>query len=245
MGTRTSSRIGRQNADARTDSLRDSQHPHTRPEYVIVTLIHGIDHLVYTAPDLAAACADIERQLGVRPSPGGQHLGRGTRNALVAIGPSCYLEIIGPDQDQPSPNGRRWFNVDSMDGPRLVGWAAAATDLSQLVADAAARGVRLGSVQSGSRKRADGVTLNWEVTDPTTVLADGIVPFFIDWKTSPHPAASATVGPTLVELRGIHPDPQRTHDILEALGVELPIEPGDQPTLVASFRTEHGVVQLS
>ncbi len=204
-------------------------------------MLQRIDHLVYAAPDLDAACAEIERRLGVAPSLGGQHVGRGTRNALVAIGPKSYLEIIAPDPEQPSPNGPRWFNVDSIEAPRLVAWAASATNLTQLVADAARRGVRLGSVTSGSRKRADGVPLAWEVTDPTTVLADGIVPFFIDWKTSPHPAASATVGPTLVELRGRHPDPQRVREILDALGIELPLESGDRAELVATFRSERGV----
>ncbi|HEY2164320.1 MAG TPA: VOC family protein [Gemmatimonadaceae bacterium] len=204
-------------------------------------MLQRIDHLVYAAPDLDAACAEIERRLGAAPSPGGQHIGRGTRNALVAIGPRSYLEIIAPDPDQPSPNGPRWFNIDSMETPRLVAWAAHATNLTQLVADATRRGVHLGSVASGSRKRADGVALTWDVTDPTTVLADGVIPFFIDWKTSPHPATSATVGPVLVELRARHPDPQRVRRLLEVLGVELPIEHGDRAELVANFRSEHGV----
>ncbi len=204
-------------------------------------MLQRVDHLVYAASDLDAACAEIQRRLGVAPSRGGQHVGRGTRNALVAIGPRCYLEIIAPDPEQPRPNGPRWFNVDSMESPRLVAWAASATNLPQLVADAARRGVHLGSVTSGSRKRADGVPLSWSVTDPTTVLADGVVPFFIDWKTSPHPAASATVGPALVELRARHPDPQRVRQILETLGVEIPIDHGDRAELVATFRSEHGV----
>jgi hypothetical protein len=85
----------------------------------------------------------------------------------------------------------------------------------------------------------DGVVLAWEVTEPTTVLADGIVPFFIDWKTSPHPATSATVGPSLVELRGRHPDPPRVREMLDVLGVELLIERGDRAELVATLRYEH------
>ena len=205
-------------------------------------MLQHVDHLVYAAPDLDAACAEIERRLGVAPSPGGQHIGRGTRNALVAIGPTSYLEIIAPDPEQPSPNGPRWFNVDSVDAPRLVAWAASATTLTQLAADAARRGDHLGSVTSGSRKRADGVALAWEVTDPTTVLADGVVPFFIDWKASPHPASSATVGPTLVDLRGRHPDPRRVREMLNVLGIELPIERGDRAELAATFRSQSGAL---
>ena len=207
-------------------------------------MLERVDHLVYAAPDLDAACAEIERRLGVAPSPGGQHIGRGTRNALVAIGPTSYLEIIAPDPEQPRPNGPRWFSVDSVEAPRLVAWAASATNLTQLVADAARRAVHLGGVTSGSRKRADGVALMWEVTDPTTVLASGIVPFFIDWKTSPHPATSAAVGPTLVELRGRHPDPQRVREMLDVLGIELPLERGDRAELAATLRSSRGPALL-
>lgn len=186
----------------------------------------------------------IERTLGIAPSSGGQHRGRGTRNAILAIGPASYLEIIAPDPDQPPPAGPRWFGVDSLTAPRLVGWAAAGTDLHRLVERAADRGVQLGAVQAGTRARPDGVILSWEVTDPTTVLGDGLVPFFIDWKASPHPATTAKDGPPLVELRAAHPEPDRICRLLGALDVDLPLELGPRPRLVATFKTAHGTMRL-
>jgi hypothetical protein len=111
-------------------------------------IVSQVDHLVYATPDLDASIRDLEALLGARASIGGQHLGRGTRNALITIGERAYLEIIGPDPDQPAPNGPRWFNIDALDRPRLVAWAAHGTDLDRFVA---ATGVPLGaSVGSGS-----------------------------------------------------------------------------------------------
>ena len=54
---------------------------------------------------------------------------------------------------------------------------------------------------SGSRRRTDGVLLSWRYTDPQTVLADGLVPFFIDWGQSPHPARTAAQGASPIALR--------------------------------------------
>ena len=119
-----------------------------------------VDHLVYTTPDLELGIQAIEKLTGVRASAGGQHPGLGTRNALIALGSSTYLEIIGPDPDQPAPHGARRFGIDGLKAPRLLTWVAKGTDLAPFVDRARANGVLLGDVISGSRKRPDGVVLS-------------------------------------------------------------------------------------
>src|SRR5262245_49581764 len=184
------------------------------------TLLMRLDHLVYATPDLDRGVATIEKLLGIRAAAGGQHPGLGTRNALVALGPSSYLEIIGPDPEQPRPAGRRRFGIDELSAPRLVRWVVKGTDLEKLAAAAAGHGVMLGPVIPGSRRRPDGVELSWRYTDPNTVLGDGLVPFFIDWGTSPHPSASAARGATLLQVRAEHPDPGPVQKMLDVLGLD-------------------------
>jgi hypothetical protein len=84
-----------------------------------------VDHLIYAAPDLPAAVAAVEERFGVRPQSGGKHIGAGTHNALLALGPRTYLEILAPDPEQPArPVTRR---LQGLTHGRLAGWRSPAT----------------------------------------------------------------------------------------------------------------------
>ncbi len=192
--------------------------------------VRRVDHLVYATPDLKLGIDTIESA--------------GTRNALVALGPATYLEIIGPDPEQPDPPSPRRFGIDGLKAPRLVTWAAKEQALEGLVADAARRGVKLGPVGSGSRKRPDGVLLSWRFTSPATVLGDGVVPFFIDWGKTPHPAQTAAAGASLVALRAEHPDAQRVQEMLRGLGLDVPVTSAPAPALIATVDSANGRVEL-
>jgi hypothetical protein len=211
---------------------------------VQLSTLSQVDHLVYASPDLRAAVDNVERLLGVTATAGGQHPGRGTRNALVALGPSTYLEIIGPDPEQPAPSLPRPFGIDRLTQPKLVTWSAKERDLEGRIRAAAAKGVALGALASGSRQRPDGVMLSWRYTDPRTVIADGLAPFFINWGDTPHPAASAASGGVLVGLRAEHPDPQKITATLAALSLAFPIAKGPTPSLIATIKTAKGTVDL-
>jgi len=202
------------------------------------------DHLVYATPDLQVGVDRIERLVGVRAAAGGQHPGRGTRNALVALGPATYLEIIGPDPEQPTPKEPRPFGIDGLREPRLVAWASKTSEPEKIAGTAERHGVTLGPVIAGSRRRADGVLLAWRYTDPRTVVADGIVPFFIDWGKTPHPAATAATGASLVALHAEHPEAARVQKMLDDLGVDLAVQQGRTPALVATINGPRGKVTL-
>lgn len=207
-------------------------------------LLNIVDHLVYATPDLQFGIETIEKMTGVRAVSGGQHPGRGTRNALISLGPGVYLEIIGRDPDQPTPLQPRPFGIDDLKEPRLVTWVAKGENLESFAKEAVHAGVKLGEVIDGSRQRADGVVLSWRFTDPRTVAFDGLVPFFIDWGTTPHPAGTATPGLSLIGLRAEHPDPEPVQEALHTLGLDLRVQRGPQPALIATVDTPGGRVEL-
>lgn len=209
-----------------------------------VGVLAKVDHLVYATPDLKLGVDAIESLLGVRAAPGGQHPGLGTRNALVALGSATYLEIIGPDPEQPKPAGPRRFGIDDLKAPRLLTWVAKGTDLEVLASRAREHSIQLGRIISGSRRRPDGVVLAWRYTDPNAVVADRLVPYFIDWGESPHPALTAAKGATLVALRAEHPDAAGVGRTLAQLGLDLPVKTGPKPALIATIEGPKGRVEL-
>ena len=207
-------------------------------------LISRVDHIVYATPDLNRGIEEIEKLLGVRATPGGQHRGLGTRNALVALGPTTYLEIIAPDPEQPPPKQPRPFGLDGLKESRLVAWFVSAHDLEQLRREAVSKGVPLGEVKSGNRRRPDGVQLSWQFTDPWALVADGIVPLFIDWGDSPHPAHTAVKGATFVSLRAEHPDVRGVRRMLRHLRLDIHLKRGQRPALIAVIEGARGRVEL-
>lgn len=202
------------------------------------------DHLILATPDVDDTADRLATTLGVAPIAGGRHPDAGTRNALLALGDAVYLEIIGPDETAPPPATPRPFGLDEPGLPRLVTWAVRGRSLEALVREARGHGIELGGVRRRTRRRPDGVLLSWEMTDAAAARADGILPFFIDWGATPHPATTSPRGATLTGLRARHPDAAGVRTMLGALGVALEVEPGDAPELIATLATRHGEIVL-
>ncbi|MEU7060945.1 VOC family protein [Streptomyces sp. NPDC046197] len=185
-----------------------------------------LDHLVLATPDLAATVADFARRTGVAPAPGGVHVGFGTRNYLVSLGGTGYLEIIGPDPEQADPSDARPFGVDGLPTARTVTWAIATPDVDAAVTAARARGYDPGPVRPMSRRTPDGTLLEWRLTDGADAHPSGLVPFLIDWGDSVHPSASGLPVTPLVEVSATAPDPDEIRPLLAALGTELRLSEG-------------------
>jgi Glyoxalase-like domain len=204
----------------------------------------SLDHLVYAVPDLDAATRAFAAATGVAPAEGGRHVGRGTRNVLVGFGATSYLEIIGPDPDNPAdPGAAVPFGLDTPGLPRLVTWAVHPADLAAAAAASAAAGADLGGIWPLSRRTPAGTLLWWRLASTHPAPLDGVIPFLIDWGATPHPAAELP-RVALRGLRATHPDPDAVAAVLNALHVRLPVEPGP-PGLTALLDTPRGPVVLS
>jgi Glyoxalase-like domain len=202
-----------------------------------------LDHLVYVTPDLDATIDEVERRLGVRAAIGGQHPKWRTKNALLSLGPRTYLEIMGPDRNQPESQQPRPFGIDAIVKPRLATWVARTDDVQSVIAKARRHTLDLGEPQAGSRQRPDGSTLKWIMTDLTKDREGGIIPYFIDWGDSSHPAESSPKGCSLIGLEGFHPDADRVKEILKGLELEFPVQRGSI-ALKATIESPKGKIVL-
>jgi hypothetical protein len=200
------------------------------------------DHLVYAVPDLGAAIDRLEAEWGVRPRVGGKHP-NGTYNALVALGPHTYLEIIAQDPEQADAQGRS-FGLDTPpSSPHLVTWAVATDDLDSTMATTREAGYDPGEIMSGGRSRPDGVKLSWRSTRIAQwpPPGDGLVPFIIEWgEGTPHPSTDSPQGCRLLSLRAEHPEPEEIRRMFEALGLEIAVTKGSSPALIVQIETPRG-----
>jgi len=202
-----------------------------------------LDHIILGIDDLDRGIAWVEQRTGVRAIFGGVHPGRGTRNALIALGPSSYLEILAPDPQQSSPT---WFSrVLSMPEPRLIAWAVRTSNLAAVAQEALGAGFLIDGPHAGARSRPDGKILSWKLFR----LHDdrgGLLPFLIEWgRDSVHPAADAPSGCTLPRFHLQSPDAQDLARACQALAVEVRVEPGEGPRMIARVSSPRGEVELT
>jgi hypothetical protein len=203
----------------------------------------SLDHLVFATPDLGSTVAEIARLTGTRPVPGGVHTGLGTRNFLLGLGDGAYMEIVGPDPEQGTPDGPRPFGIDDLSEARLVTWAVRAEDADAAVAVSRENGHDPGEPWEMSRQTPTGERLTWRLTLDRAHGHTGPVPFLIDWGHAPHPSANLPVVP-LVSLEAVHPHPEWVEGPVAALGAKLPVKAGNRPSLAATLFGATGLVVL-
>jgi hypothetical protein len=208
----------------------------------------AIDHLVVGASTLDSGVEWVESRLGARSQPGGRHVAMGTHNALVGLGPRCYLEIMATDPEGNVSGRPRWFDLDEprmrarlAEGPALIHWVARSLDIE---ADAARSPTDLGAIMT--MRRGD---FEWRITVPDDghLPERGLVPTLIQWSGERHPAdALNETGVRLLALAGEHPEPAPVRAALAALALSdmVKVTYAASPRLAAMLRTPRGTVTL-
>jgi len=201
-----------------------------------------LDHILLGVADLDSGIAWVEQRTGVRAIFGGVHPGRGTRNALLSLGPRRYLEIIAPDPKQQLEGPAQ--PLAAMREPRLFNWAVHTSDIAGAAKRAVAAGFGIDGPADGSRTRPDGKVLRWK----TCRLKDdrgGLLPFFIEWSPeSVHPSVDAPSGCILQRFLVQSPQPQEFAKQCHSLGLEVLVEKAVEPLLRAVVGSPKGPVEL-
>lgn len=202
-----------------------------------------LDHLVVTAPTLAAGSRHVENCLGIGPHAGGSHPGMGTHNRLLRLGAGLYLEVIAIDPEAEALPEPRWFGLDGdAREPGLVTWVARCRDLDGCVTQARHDPGPIRTMRRGE--------LQWRIAFPRDgcLPEGGLLPPLIEWPAEArHPASTLNDdGLELLALEGHHPEPARLHNLLEPIGLDtvVQISTGRATRLRARIRTPAGVCVL-
>ena len=200
------------------------------------------DHLLWGAADLDAAIDTLAERTEVRATAGGRHPDLGTHNAIAALGRKRFLEVIAPDPTlRPGALARRLAGLKM---PTLIMWAARTLSAADTAARAKAEGYQADLVE-GHRERPDGQVVRWTNVFVTGHGGGTLVPFFIEWHGSSHPADDGARGLRLQALRAETPQAEGLRAVLKALDVRVAVRKAATARLVAVLDTPRGRIELA
>lgn len=204
-----------------------------------------IDHIVYAVPDLEAAILEFEAMTGVRPTFGGYHQHKGTKNALVNIGDGAYLELITVDQENTTISAPRWMGVDLIQEAKVTRWSLKSDQLEQDSQALRSYHAKMGLIEGGQRNTAAGDLLSWMMIMPLAEPAVEIAPFVTSWgENSVHPTQNLSPVCPLLDIQFVHPEPVALADLWRQLGLNYPILAGTTPQIKVVLDCPKGNIEL-
>ena len=205
--------------------------------------LSGIDHILLGINDLQQGIAELERLTGVRAVFGGAHPGRGTQNALIALGGEHYLEILAPNpEDSGIAEARK--ELGELTALTPIGWAARTHDMAALERELRSQGVEIGEIRPGARNRPDGSRLAWK-TLGFPPSASPLLPFFIEWDPAgAHPSSTSPGGCRLTGFALEDPAPDALREPLRAAGLPVEVREGTVSRIRVSLACPKGNVAL-
>ena len=202
-----------------------------------------VDHLVWYCADLAEGERYFAERMDCASAYGGVHPGEGTGNRLLSLSGTAYVEILGRDPAQPETSLAP--EVRALKGHGLYHWAIGGVDLAGLRQKAIAGGLAGSDLVTGGRKLPDGSWLGWTCFGLRDHRFGALVPFFIDWGDSPHPAGSAPRGGSLGPVEVSSPAAKELREIYRILGLGFTVREAQQPGLSVALQSASGSHVLS
>ena len=161
-----------------------------------------LDHVSYaTSHDsVIDVIQRIGSQLGASFIDGGIHPQFGTRNFILPLKNSRYIEVVCP-LDHPAADKTPFGQLVSKKveaGGGWLTWVVAVDDLSSIEAKLERKAVE------GHRKKPDGNELFWRQIGVLDTLDQASNPFFIQWKSDSHPSTErdSNVSLSAIEIYG-------------------------------------------
>ena len=164
-----------------------------------------LDHVSYaTSHDsVIDVIQRIGSQLGASFIDGGIHPQFGTRNFILPLKNSRYVEVVCPlnhPAADKTPFGQLVSKKVEAGGGWLT-WVVAVENLSPIEAKLERKAVE------GHRKKPDGNELFWRQIGVLDTLDQASNPFFIQWKSDSHPSTERDSNVTLTAIE-IYGDPE-------------------------------------
>jgi hypothetical protein len=214
--------------------------------------MNRLDHLVIAAETLQQGVDYIQSTLGVEIPKGGVHATMATHNHLMQLSNNVYLEVIAIDPKATPPDRPRWFNLDDAlmreslhRQPRLITWVINTPDIL------ATTDQSILHIGNPTELRRD--DLSWQIglTDDGRLLANGLVPYIIQWNTNRHPSqAMANPGCRLLSLEIHHNRADWLQSVLASIKADHlvsihPLVDSESPYMSATIESPAGTISLN
>jgi len=144
------------------------------------SVVLELDHVSICGSNLDALRQDFT-DVGLTPDLGGPHGNGITQMASIGFDDGTYIELIAPIKSGVTA-GSDWSKFMSEDAVTCA-WAVGTNVLLQEVDRLKKAGVAIKGPDSGSRKRPDGMSIEWKTADVGNGTPGSTLPFVIEDET--------------------------------------------------------------
>lgn len=144
------------------------------------SMLLEIDHVSICGSNLDTL-RQIFTEVGLTPDFGGPHGNGITQMAIIGFDDTSYIELIAPVKPGATA-GSDWARFMSEDAVTCA-WAVGTNVLLQQVDQLKKAGIPVKTPEPGSRKRPDGMSIEWTTADVGSGTPGSTLPFIIEDKT--------------------------------------------------------------